>query len=277
MNAKEQYHASLDLIQKVINRTTRRHVLTKEDAEDFSSQVHMKLMEDDYRILRRFQQKSSLSTFLCTVIQRLYQDFRNHQWGKWRLSAQARRRGWTAELLETLMVRDEYDFEQAFEIITTNHSIKISKAALAELAADLPPRMLRKQVPVDHLDIEPVEGFSHDDNLTHQRWLSLQTKTEKAMNDVLAALTTEDRMILKMFFKDGFTVVRIAKLLQRPSKPLYRHIEKLLRALRSQLENQGVQAEQVTEIIGQCYGSIRINFEAAADNKTAPPSRTMKR
>ncbi len=55
------------------------------------------------------------------VVQRLFLDHRNRQWGKWRPSAEAKRRGPLAILLERLVVRDGWTFEQAVETLRTNH------------------------------------------------------------------------------------------------------------------------------------------------------------
>src|SRR4029453_14108130 len=44
----------------------------------------LRLVEDDYDVLRRFQARSSLPTYVTVVIQRLFLDYRNRLWGKWR-------------------------------------------------------------------------------------------------------------------------------------------------------------------------------------------------
>ena len=53
----------------------------------------LKLIEDDYRRLRRFEGRSSFATYLATVVQRLFLDFVIGKTGRWRPSVQARRLG----------------------------------------------------------------------------------------------------------------------------------------------------------------------------------------
>jgi hypothetical protein len=53
----------------------------------------LKLIENDYRILRSFEGLASLGTYLTTVIARLFLDFQIHEWGRWRPSAAATRLG----------------------------------------------------------------------------------------------------------------------------------------------------------------------------------------
>src|SRR5215208_5464467 len=55
------------------------------------------------QVRRRFERRSSLPTYVTVVIQRLFLDYRNRLWGKWRPSSDAKRLGPTAMLLERLV------------------------------------------------------------------------------------------------------------------------------------------------------------------------------
>ena len=98
---------SLPLIEKLIAFASRRSRFGREDGEDFSSWVKVKLIENDYGVLRQFKGGCNLSTYLSVVVQRLAQDYRNHLWSKWRPSAEAIRLGPLAVRLEQLLVRDD--------------------------------------------------------------------------------------------------------------------------------------------------------------------------
>ena len=85
--------SNLAIIDRIVRFICRRHKISESEAEDFSSEVRLRLVENDYEVFRRFQHRSSLRTYLTIVIQRIYLDYRNHLWGKWRPSAEARRLG----------------------------------------------------------------------------------------------------------------------------------------------------------------------------------------
>jgi len=68
-------------------------------------------MADDSAILRQFQMRSSLRTYLTVVICRLFLDERIARFGKWRPSRKAVRVGSTAVLFERLTMRDGLIFE----------------------------------------------------------------------------------------------------------------------------------------------------------------------
>src|SRR5207249_8611208 len=118
-----QFLSQLDLIESVIAFVCARQHLASADPDDFSSFVKLKFVENDYALLAKFEGRSSLRTFLTVVIQRLFLDHRISAWGKWRPSAEARRSGATAILLEQLMIRDGYRLEEACEMMRTNHGV----------------------------------------------------------------------------------------------------------------------------------------------------------
>src|SRR5215212_7376883 len=105
-NPEAMFLANLSLIDRIIAVTARRNALGGADAEDFGAWTKGRLVEGDYAILRKFNQRSSLATYLTVVITNLLRDYRNSRWGRWRPSAEARRCGPVAVRLEELLYRD---------------------------------------------------------------------------------------------------------------------------------------------------------------------------
>lgn len=67
-------------------------------AEDFASDVRVALLEDNFAILRKFEKRSSLQSFLSVVIERLFYDQRTRALGRWFASAHAERHGAAADV-----------------------------------------------------------------------------------------------------------------------------------------------------------------------------------
>ena len=44
--------------------------------------MKLKLIENDYAILAKFQGKAKLSTYLTTVIHNMFRDYRIQKWGR---------------------------------------------------------------------------------------------------------------------------------------------------------------------------------------------------
>jgi RNA polymerase sigma factor for flagellar operon FliA len=244
---REIFESQLPLIEELIGRTCSGHRLDGEEAEDFSSFVMLKLIENGYRRLEKFKGNSSLRTYLTTVVERLLLDFRCQKWGKWRPSSRAKKLGRAATLLETLLYRDGFSFPAAEGILRRNHGLCVSTDGLRRIMDDCPVRSRR------FLGEETIRNMAAprapDGVFDGERTRSLG-KLESGVNHALRRLSEEDRLLLKMRFEDGLSVAQIARELRREPKRLYRRIHKILRQLREALEAQGVERGEVLEALG---------------------------
>jgi hypothetical protein len=138
------------MIERIAKTVAHRHYLNPDDCKEFVQIVHVRLFDDDYAILRKFEGRSSISTYLTTVIGRLYNEWRVAEWGKWRPSAEAKRLGDTAITLERLLTRDGLTFSEAVSLLTTRSGPHPSISELEAVYARLPPRNPRHHHPCDH-------------------------------------------------------------------------------------------------------------------------------
>lgn len=247
MTPEQMFLDHLPHIDKVVAHLCRRHHFQKEECEDFRSHVHLKLIEDDYAVFRKFQGRSSLKTYLTTVIQNLMRDYQNHLWGKWRPSAEAERLGPTATLLEQLLVRDGYSFDEAVQEMRINRKVELTWQKLAEIAARLPSRFPRRMEGEEGLRDVPAPDEQADDHVADEERAAARRKVWKALPEALKILSAEDRLILKMKMS-GFTVAQISRKLRLEQKQLYRRIEKLLSDLRRELERLGIRKEDIDDL-----------------------------
>ncbi len=58
----------LKLIEEIVSFCCRRSRFSREEAEDFGGHVKVKLIENDYAVIREFRGRSSPKTYLTTVI-----------------------------------------------------------------------------------------------------------------------------------------------------------------------------------------------------------------
>ena len=241
--------SQLDVIERVISFVCSRHHLSSADADDFASHVNLKLIEGDFAVLRKFEGRSSLRTYLTIVIQRLFLDYRISAWGKWRPSAEAKRGGAVAVLLEQLMARDGYAFEEACELLKSKHQVLAGPAELDLVASKLPARMRRHFEPEEALADVPSPGLGADDAVIEQERQSAADRVSDVLKRLMARSDTQDRLILTMRFDDGRTVAEIALTLGLDARALYRRVERLLRDLRKGLEAEGIDARSVLEML----------------------------
>ncbi len=103
MTPEQLFLSNLPLIERVIGSICRRHCVFDDEADEFDAMVKLKLVDDDYAVLRKFKGKSLLKTYLTTVVANLFRDHLIHKHGKWRSSRIAQTLGQEAVQLERLV------------------------------------------------------------------------------------------------------------------------------------------------------------------------------
>lgn len=251
----------LPLIERVAAFAGRRAGFPPQDVEDFLSTVKLKLIADDYAVLRQHRGESSISTFLTTVIHNQLKDFRNHMLGKFRPSAEAKRLGPLALALERLVVRDQLDLETAIESLCRTHPTEATPAALRRLAARLPQRSLRRFVGEEALEQRAANSLETDAEarVAAAERSAAAERVGQVLKVALETLSAQDLLILKMFFQGGCTIAAIASALHLEQRPLYTRKDNCLKKLRTALELRGWTWEQVREILE--WGDAEIGSE----------------
>src|ERR1700741_4396198 len=90
MSSEDIYLQNLRPIERIAAFVARRHHLDASETEEFVQEVRVRLLVDDYAIIRKFEGRATISTYLTTVIGRLFAQWRGEQWGKWGPSAKAK-------------------------------------------------------------------------------------------------------------------------------------------------------------------------------------------
>ena len=250
--ASELLTANRGLIGKAVDFVCRRYRFDIDDAEEFASVVNLRLIENDYAILRAYEKRSSFATYLSIVIQRMALDYRNHVWGKWRASAAAKRLGDVAVDLEQLLHRDGKTFEDAYAILAKKHD-DVTCDSLRALAAQLPERAPRHR----DVDLEEAEPYAIAGPVAVEEKVRDDERRTAAvqLRQLLAAafekMPDDDRLLLQLRFEQGLTVAQIARALGRDQKLLYRQLERRMKEVRVELQRSGIAPADVADLIGR--------------------------
>ena len=250
MDARTLLVENLDLIDRVIRFTSRRQRLDESEAEEFASIVKLKLVENDYAIVRKFEGRSHFATFITIVVRRMLIDYRIHHWGKWHASAEAKRLGDLAVELELLLHRDGRTIDDALPLLQAKHP-GATREALEALAGRLPERRARRRmVDLSEAETVTIEPETEDQVLSAERERTCR-QLSSAMREAIGRLPEDDRLFLQLRFGCRFTVAQIARSMQIEQKLLYRRIEKLMRDLRVELERAGIAPRDAADLIGR--------------------------
>jgi RNA polymerase sigma factor (sigma-70 family) len=272
MNWETFFLDNLSLIERVAAFVCRKNGLMGADAEDFASAAKLKLIEDDYAVLRKFEHKCSLPTYLTIVIQRHYLDQKIHEWGKWRPSMRARQRGDAAIFLERLISRDGMGMAEASTIVRQKFT-ELDARALESLAGSIVMRQPRRQAKVERTEEmrEPASEASAENELLSGEREVAARRASAVLNRELDRLPAEDRLIMKLRFIDAMKVSTMARMLHADQKQLYRRIDRLVAALREALLAAGVAMSDIGDMLTHGADALHLDFGAPELAQQVPP------
>jgi len=252
---EEAILAHLDWLRQTMAAVCRRHAMGHADTEDFVSWATLRLVENDYGILRQFRGECAVRTYLVVVVAMLHREYRTRSWGRWRPSAAARRAGAVAVRLEALVYRDGHTLREAALLLRTAGETDLSARQLAALLATLPRRTRGRLIElVDTVATEIPDvraGASAEERVLVEQTRREHRAFEAALDAAIGALPSEDQVLVRMRFWDGMTVADIARALGLPQKPLYRRLERALVRLRRSLEGAGLSCQDARALLDQ--------------------------
>jgi RNA polymerase sigma factor (sigma-70 family) len=251
--------------------------------------VRVRLFEDDYALIRKFEGRSQFTTYLTTVILRLLARYRVQMWGKWRPSAEAKRLGDLAITLERLIDRDGYTFDEAVQMLTSRNDVDYTVDELHAIYARLPP-------PREHVTFEPVPDASEEDesdtddgpsyvrarksdpllkavdggadsSVLRAERRGKAAKIGRILDDVVSGLPAEDQTIIRMRFVDGRKVPEIARVVGLDQNKIYKRLAKIFLLFRQALEEQAIDHSEV---------NVVLTDDDVDDELTVPNVRTIK-
>lgn len=227
--------SNYQVVRRVVRQIARRRRLTAEDADELTSAVHLKLVEKNYAVLGMFAGRSSLSTYLMRVVDRLYLDAKIAVAGKWRPSVEAVRLGPAAVRLEELLFRDRLSFEQACETLKINFGERLSRPELECIREALPGRSRRPL----YCQLDEAGDWPAAPELQGTASPDIEPMLAR-LSVTMRSLSPTDSRLLRLRFRDGWTVARIARVTGMNQKLLYRRFERIYADLRASVAPSGV-------------------------------------
>lgn len=244
--ARALLEREMSTIRDLVGSVCRRYGLLDAEAEALESAVHLKLVEDDYGVLRRFSGRSSLRTYLAVIIANVHRDQRIRERGKWRPSALSRRLGPEAIQLDRLMNRDGVSLDEAVTRVA-NGAGEREVRELRRMAASLPRRPRRRFEPLEPRDL--ADAAATDAAVEDREDREDRERIGRLLERCLEGLPEKDRLLVRLRCGEDLTVPQIARILGLEAKPLYRRTDAALARLRACLEARGVDRRRVLELV----------------------------
>jgi RNA polymerase sigma factor for flagellar operon FliA len=262
LHPAEFFLRHLPVINHAIHAASRRASLRDEELDDFASHLKLKLIEDDYAVIRKYEQRSSFMAFISVVIQRALLDYRIAQWGKWHASAQARRLGDVGVTIEAILVRDGKTIDEALPALLRRWP-DLTRDRVREMLDTLPARTLRpRDVNLDEAAAAiGATAESIDDAAFESDRLELSRRIGAVVRETMTELDESGRAIFRLRFQGGMSVADISRTLKIDQKPLYRRIQRALTALRERLEAAGITSDAAIEVLASRNADLDFGFD----------------
>ena len=198
--------------------------------------VKLRLVENDYAVLRAYEARSKFETFISIVVQRMVLDDRIHHWGKWHSSAEAKRLGPLAIEIEILLVRDGRTLDDAITILAPKYdgATRESITRLAQMAKNV-----------------------------------ILGRVKSGIDGLITTLRDQiDAEVFEAGNGSLKVVAQIARALQIEQKLLYRRIERRMLEIREELERSGIESSDAIDLIGRNDAILAFDL----GNRVARPS-----
>jgi len=273
MDCQELLRSNLALVERLVRFVCQRARVVGADVDDFASTVKLALIENDYSVLRAWEGRSSLATYLTVIIQRMLTDERFRTLGRWRPSSEAKKMGEAGVLLEMLIRRDERTLAEAVPMVCAVDDT-LTAGDIEAMAARLPVRPSRMRL----VDLEPAEmgnvagGEEADAAVAQGEVQRLSERTSSVISEVIGSLPIRDRMLLRLRFVSMMSIADAARILHVPQRPLYRRLEQILAVLRRSLLAANVGAGSAEELIGSVFASLDFGLTDRENDRHVPVS-----
>lgn len=237
--------------------------------------VEQKLADDDWRRVRAFKGDASFATFLCFVARRLLEDFCRHRFGRMRPPGWLVACGPLWERIYRLLCLERNTVDDTVHSIQTSFPGDLTNAAVEEaieavlsripdcgkstgeistdntelLDSHLPPDPgLHRRSPEEIMEIQEREAFlgalscCMTTGSETEPSLPPDDKIKTLFQRVRSAihLTVEERLFLKMIFRDGLNVVAAGRQLGWSSNQAHGKLRRVLENLRNAFKSAGL-------------------------------------
>jgi RNA polymerase sigma factor (sigma-70 family) len=260
MDPRTLIEQNVELIERVVQRACRRVGIPAGDVDDAASMVKLALVDNDYEILRRYEGRASLATYLAIVVQRMLADQRERTHGRWRPSPEAKRLGDRAVVIEDIVGRQKRSIDEALPHVRVIDA-SITREEVVAIADRRPQRRPRpREVELPAEEAVPLAAGDRSDAAALDSDLHDASRLAGTMvRETIAGWPAEDRLLVRLRFESALSIADISRLMNVPQRPLYRRLEALLAQLRERLLAAGIDPSTAGDLAG-ASGRIEMDF-----------------
>jgi RNA polymerase sigma factor (sigma-70 family) len=243
----EKILSSSDLLIK-IETVCKRRFSAENDQNECYVFVIDSLKADNFKRLRAFKGKSSLSTYLYSLINALVIDFRRKQYGRRRIPAGVAKLGKWAETVYRFVCWQKFTFDDAYDFLRIDglytgsymefikETEPIRKAPCRENPAFQSLNESRESAleNINHAGSNPLEFLIQ--KLDRER----RIKALKVIRETTAGLSEDDQLLIRLVYGSDQSVPTAAKVIGLAASTAGKRLKSLLTKFRENLLAVGI-------------------------------------
>ncbi len=226
-------------------------------ALELSNNVLDKLKKEDFKILRNFNKKAKITTYLTTIISRQFVDIIRKKMGRSREKDRAKEFGDLGLRIYKDVCIDKNSIQEFYKILQFENSI-ITIEKIEEIVDRIKGKKKYDKKDIENFPDTPVkkgvigengEVLVTEKNKTPESYIFANEQKQiidKNLKLILSKLTTEEKLILKLRFyndkDDKKDIINgIANLLDINKRAVSKKIDKILKKCKNILNENGIE------------------------------------
>jgi len=244
--------SSQEVLQK-IDDVCRRRFLEENEAMECHNFVIDGLMASDYRRLRSFKGKSSLKTYLYTLVNALATDFLRSKYGRRRIPVAVQRMGHLAEKIYRLICWQKFSFGEAYDIAVMEERYEgdmMAFAAKFESVRNAPCPENPAFVSPENRSGETIHEMPTSEPDPLERLMAhldseLRIKAGRVIHKITETLSETEQLLVKLVYGSGLPVTGAARTVGMEQPAARKCLKKILNLYREALLAEGIREVSV--------------------------------
>ena len=238
--------ASAEILER-IESICRRRFFDAAEADECFIFVLEGLRADDCKRLRAFKGRSSLTTFLYTLVNSLATDFHRHKYGRMRLPETVKRLGQLAQRVYALVCWQRYSWSEAYEIVCLEGLFSAGYGrflAETEEVKEAPCRRNPHFVSTEEDRTWIPEPAGEEPNPLEilMARMEAREKAEAAriIKKITAALEPEERLLISLVYGSGHSVALAGRTVGLKPATARKRLQRILTRFKEALLARGI-------------------------------------
>ena len=243
----EKILSSIDLLAK-IETVCKRRFFAENDQNECYIFIIDSLKADNFKRLRAFKGKSSLNTYLYSLINSLVIDFRRKQYGRRRIPAGVAKLGKWAETVYRFVCWQKFTFDDAYDFLKIDGLYTGSYIEFIKETEPIRKAPCRENPAFQSIDEAHESSLKNIDDESSNPLEFLIQKLDrkkrfnavKVIRETTAELSENDQLLVRLVYGSDQSVAAAAKVIGLPTSTAGKRLKSLLTKYREKLLAEGI-------------------------------------